>query len=89
MVKAALEGTLKNSSFVEHPIFKVLMPTECPGVPSELLNPKNTWEDKEGYDVKALELAEKFSENFKKFNNVPDNIVKAGPEVKAINVKNI
>ena len=36
------------------------MPTECPNVPSEILNPKNTWEDKEEYDVKALELAEKF-----------------------------
>jgi len=81
MVKAALDGTLKNVNFVEHPIFKISMPTECPGVPSEILDPRNTWRDKNAYDTKVLELAEKFSENFKKFNNVPDSIIKAGPKI--------
>lgn len=85
MVKAALEGTFKNIDFVEHPVFKISMPTECPGVPSEILNPKNTWEDKNEYDTKVLELAEKFSRNFDKFNNVPYSIVKAGPEIKVVN----
>ena len=84
MVKAALAGNLTNAKFVEHPIFKISMPTECPGVPTEILNPRNTWEDKEEYDAKALELAEKFNENFKKFNNVPESIIKAGPETKEI-----
>lgn len=84
MVKAALEGKLTDAKFVDHPVFKISMPVECPGVPSEILNPRNTWEDKKAYDVKALELAEKFNENFKKFNNVPESIVKAGPEIKEI-----
>ncbi|MBV7274981.1 phosphoenolpyruvate carboxykinase (ATP) [Clostridiaceae bacterium UIB06] len=84
MVKAALEGKLKNVKFVEHPIFKVSMPLECPDVPSEILDPKNTWEDKEAYEIKAFELAQKFQDNFKKFKNVPEDIIQAGPVVKEI-----
>ncbi|WPC42288.1 phosphoenolpyruvate carboxykinase (ATP) [Clostridium sp. JS66] len=84
MVKAALEGRLKDVEYLEHPIFKVLMPLECPGVPYEILNPKNTWEDKEEYDHKAVALADKFKENFKKFKNVPKEIIEAGPEIKIV-----
>ena len=57
------------------------MPKECEGVPKELLNPENTWEDKEAYREKAIELANNFTENFKKFKNVPEKIVQAGPNV--------
>lgn len=84
MIKAALDGKLTNAKFEEHPIFKILIPKECPGVPSQILDPKNTWEDKEAYDAKVLELAEKFNENFKKFENVSESIVKAGPQIKPI-----
>lgn len=84
MVKSALEGKLKNVQFVEHPIFKISMPLECPGVPTEILDPKNTWEDKEAYEIRALELAKKFGDNFKKFKNVPEEIIEAGPVVKEI-----
>lgn len=84
MVKAALDGKLTNAKFDEHPVFKISIPTECPGVPSEILDPKNTWEDKEAYDAKVLELAEKFNENFKKFNNVSESIIKAGPEIRKV-----
>ncbi|WP_138203884.1 phosphoenolpyruvate carboxykinase (ATP) [Haloimpatiens lingqiaonensis] len=81
MVKAAINGELKNVEYEEHPVLKVLMPKECPNVPTELLNPKNTWEDKEAYDKKAKELAEKFQNNFKKFKDVPEEIKKAAPRV--------
>ncbi len=84
MVKAALEGMLKDVEYLEHPIFKVLMPLECPGVPSEILNPRNTWKDKEEYDCKAVDLAEKFKENFTKFKNVAKEIIEAGPETKIV-----
>ena len=47
-------------------IFNVYVPTECPGVPSDILNPSNTWEDKEAYTKSAKELSKKFNENFKK-----------------------
>lgn len=80
MVTAAIEGKLENVQWSEHPIFKVLMPRECEGVPSELLNPINLWENKENYSSKALELANKFNENFKKFKAVTEDIRNAGPE---------
>ncbi len=84
MVKAALEGKLKHVKYSKHPIFKVLIPSECPGVPKEILDPKNTWENKEEYDAKALKLAEKFKENFSKFKNVPQEIIEAGPEMRML-----
>ena len=80
MVKAALEGTLKNVEFKNDPIFNVLVPNECPNVPSEILDPKNTWSDKEEYDVKAMELAKHFNNNFNKFSDVPEAILAAGPK---------
>ena len=79
MVTAAIEGKLRDVEYEEHPIFKILMPKSCPNVPADLLNPKNTWDDKEAYDKKAKELAQKFAENFKKFKAVPDEIKNAGP----------
>jgi len=79
MVKAALEGKLKNVNYKEDSIFKLLVPVECPNVPNEILNPRNTWASVEQYEIKAKELARKFNENFKKFNNVPEYIVNAGP----------
>jgi phosphoenolpyruvate carboxykinase (ATP) len=80
MVKAALTGQLRNAAFTEHPIFKILVPAECPGVPEEILNPENTWKDKQEYRLKASELAVKFKNNFSKFSDVPQNIIEAGPD---------
>lgn len=82
MVKAALEGKLKKVQYTEHPIFKVAMPLTVPNVPSEILNPENTWGDKEKYNFKAKELAFKFSNNFSKFSGVSESIKKAGPIAK-------
>jgi phosphoenolpyruvate carboxykinase (ATP) len=79
MVQAALSGKFENVDFVVNPMFKIMVPTSCPGVPSELLNPRNTWEDKQAYDEAANNLAIKFEENFKKFINVPQQIINAGP----------
>ena len=82
MVKAALEGKLKEVQYTEHPIFKVAVPVAVPNVPSNILNPENTWRDKEKYSLKAKELAFKFSENFSKFKGIPESIKKAGPITK-------
>jgi phosphoenolpyruvate carboxykinase (ATP) len=82
MVKAALDGNLKDTEFIEHPIFKVAVPILVPNVPSEILNPENTWKNKEKYALKAKELAFKFSENFKKFNGISESIKEAGPITK-------
>lgn len=79
MVKAALNGSLKNVEYTQNPIFKVLVPAECPNVPKDILNPRSTWKDKKQYDIKARELAYKFRENFNKFKDVPQDIRNAGP----------
>jgi len=67
MINAALDGKLDNVTFETHPIFKLAMPTVCENVPTEVLNPRNTWSDKNAYDVKAKHLAKSFHENFKTF----------------------
>ena len=67
MITAALDGKLDNVEFEAHPVFGMMMPTSCPGVPSEILNPRNTWADKNEYDKKAKQLAEEFINNFKKY----------------------
>lgn len=82
MVKAALEGKLKEVQYTEHPIFKIDMPVAVPNVPSEILNPENTWGNKEKYNLKAKELAFKFSKNFSKFSGVSEGIKNAGPITK-------
>lgn len=81
MVQAALEGELDSVETVTDPIFGLNIPTHCPGVPDNVLQPKKTWSDPEAYDQKAKELAEKFKKNFEKFDNVSDAIKNAGPLV--------
>jgi phosphoenolpyruvate carboxykinase (ATP) len=80
MVRAAISGELRNVDYVTDPVFGLAMPTECPGVPSYLLNPRNTWQNGEEYDQKAKELAERFYKNFAKFGQVSDAIKNAGPK---------
>ena len=81
MVTAALNGSLEQGQFVEDPYFGVQVPTACQGVPSELLIPENTWENKAEYCEKATTLAKSFVENFKKYTHMPEEVVKAGPKV--------
>lgn len=79
MVAAAISGELKDVPYVQDPHFGLYIPTTCPNVPSELLNPRNTWKDKAAYDAKAKELASRFQENFTKFDGVAEKIRNAGP----------
>lgn len=82
MIEAALDGKLAEVEFVQHPIFGLNMPVECENVPSDILNPRQTWSDKEAYDAKALELANSFKTNFKKFeDNSNKEILSGGPIV--------
>ena len=80
MVTAALNGDIEKSEFVTDPTFGVQVPTSIPGVPSELLIPANTWEDKAAYEAKAKELAKSFVENFKKYTHMSAEVVAAGPK---------
>lgn len=84
MITAALEGKLNNVEYNTHPIFGLDMPVSCEGVPTEILEPKNTWSDKNAYDDKANILAEKFVANFKKYEAETNaEILSAAPKVGA------
>ncbi len=62
------------------PVFGFDVPTECPGVPSNILNPANTWSNREDYDHKYHALAARFIENFKLMSaGCPPEVVKSGP----------
>ena len=82
MITAALEGKLENASFEKDPVFGILIPGNCEGVPAEILNPRNTWPDKALYDEKAKELANMFITNFYKYaSGVSEAILAAAPLV--------
>jgi len=80
MISSALEGKLENAEYVQHPVFGLNMPTAVEGVPSEILNPRDTWQDKGAYDEQAEMLAMKFLKNFEKFEEFAnDEIMSGGP----------
>lgn len=82
MITAALEGKLNDATYHPHDVFGMLMPDTCPGVPSEILRPSNTWGDRPRYMKKAYELAAKFIANFKKFeDHATPQILDAAPKV--------
>ncbi len=81
MVTAALTGSLDIVKYRHDDLFNLDIPTECPNVPSEILDPKNTWIDKDSYDLSAKKLAQMFVENFNKFNNVSQEIRNAAPKL--------
>jgi phosphoenolpyruvate carboxykinase (ATP) len=80
MVTAALNGEIDQVPVKHHVIFNLDMPTSCPGVPDEVLDPRNTWPDKNRYDASAKRLAALFVKNFEKFGSVSKEIVEAGPK---------
>jgi phosphoenolpyruvate carboxykinase (ATP) len=78
MITAALNGALDNVVYENHKVFGIAKPQSCPNVPSEILNPRNTWQDPELYDKKAVELAQKFKANFAKFEEFANAEIMAG-----------
>ncbi len=81
MITAALTGSIEHARFVTDPTFGVSVPTSIDGVPSELLIPENTWEDKEAYRANCRKLAESFIENFRKYEHMSAEVIAAGPKV--------
>lgn len=80
MITAALEGKLDLVEFEKHPVFGMEIPKTCGEVPAELLNPRNTWSDKNAYDEKAAYLAALFIRNFEKYAaGVSAEILAAAP----------
>ena len=82
MVSSVLNGSIENSNFVHDERFNVEIPISIDNVPSEILEPKNTWENKNDYDEAANKLASMFIDNFnKKYPHMSVNIKNAGPKV--------
>ncbi|GAB3833481.1 phosphoenolpyruvate carboxykinase (ATP) [Hymenobacter jeollabukensis] len=84
MITAALEGKLNDVEFHKHPIFGVEVPASVPGVPADILEPRNTWADKEAYDKTANELAHKFVDNFQRFADFANEEIMAGAPKAAV-----
>lgn len=81
MITAAMKGELNEVNYEAHPVFGVLMPESCPNVPSEILNPRNTWTDKAAYDAKANTLAGLFNKNFAQYaDQANEEILAAAPK---------
>ncbi len=82
MITAALNGELDMVEFETMPIFNLSMPKSCPGVPTELLNPRNTWGDKNEYDAKLNTLAASFVKNFGQYAEFANQeILSASPKI--------
>ncbi len=80
LITAALDGSLARSDFTPHPIFKVLVPRECRGVPAYVLDARATWTDETAYDATARKVARMFGENFEQYaSEVSPDVVAAGP----------
>jgi phosphoenolpyruvate carboxykinase (ATP) len=78
LVNAALDDRLDEVEFVTEPTFGLSIPLSCPGVPAEILNPRNAWGDKSAYDRQAADLASRFEANFEQFD-ASDEVREAGP----------
>jgi phosphoenolpyruvate carboxykinase (ATP) len=64
IVHCALDGELEDVEYEENSLFHILVPRACPGVPCEILNPRNTWADKDAFDLRAQKLAADFCAHF-------------------------
>ena len=80
MIDALLSGSLDEVACEADPVFGVQVPLSCPGVPAEVLNPRQTWPDPGAYDHQARKLAGMFAANFEQFASaVPPEVCSAGP----------
>ena len=67
LINAAIDGTLKEGEFEKDPFFGLMIPKSCPGVPADVLNPRNVWTDKAAYDATAKNLVARFRANFEQY----------------------
>jgi phosphoenolpyruvate carboxykinase (ATP) len=82
MITAAINGELDNVQYHIHPQFNLRMPVTCPGVPEHMLNPRNTWTDRDSYDDRSCYLASEFARNFEKYAGHCDaQVISAGPGI--------
>ncbi len=84
LLRAALDGSLRDVPIREDDNFGLRVPLTCPDVPTKLLNPRSTWRDKDAYDTMARQLCGRFHDNFRQFApHVDDEVKAAGPRLAA------
>jgi len=82
MIDAILTGALDGIQGEDDPVFGVRVPVSCPGVPNEVLNPRNTWSSQADYDQQSRQLARMFIDNFGQYAEaVPSEVIHAGPKL--------
>jgi phosphoenolpyruvate carboxykinase (ATP) len=82
LLNAALTGQLADVQYDKDPVFGFEVPRTCPGVPDEVLKPWSSWPNRKEYDQKYKQLAQKFIENFKKFERgTSQEVIDSGPKV--------
>ena len=79
MVAAAMDGYLDYVDYELHPIFNLMIPASCPGVPDGVLQPQSSWADAAAYHKAAVHLAGMFDKNFRKFSGIPNEVINSGP----------
>jgi phosphoenolpyruvate carboxykinase (ATP) len=79
IVNAIQNGELANVETTHLSGLNLNVPKQLEGVDQEILNPRNTWDDKDAYDIEMKSLITKFKKNFEKFD-LSDNIIAAGPD---------
>ncbi len=80
MIRTALSAHLDDVAYETDPVFNLAVPVACPGVPPEVLKPRNTWKDAADYDEQARKLANMFADNFKSFEaEAAADVKAAGP----------
>lgn len=87
LIRAALRGDLDDVEYQKHLIFGLNYPKNCPNVPSDILSPRDCWENKDAYFAQANKLAEAFVENFKQYEGaMSSKIMEAAPKISAISL---
>ncbi len=84
LLRAALSGMLDRVLYIREPFFGLEIPTECPGVPSEILQPRQMWADPVAYDQAARRLQRLFAENFQQFRGAVDGEILQGVPVELV-----
>jgi len=77
LLRAALDGSLAKAEFVQDPFFGLMIPENVPGIPANVLNPRDSWTDQASYDATAKKLVGLFEQNFESFAGAVDESVKA------------
>ncbi|KAB8033227.1 phosphoenolpyruvate carboxykinase (ATP) [Fluviispira multicolorata] len=82
ILNAIHSGELINEGFENFAVFNFKIPRQIRSIPTQILNPRNTWSDKNNYDLNRIKIANMFIDNFKKFvQKTSQDVLKAGPDI--------